>query len=335
MADDPMIALMRDHKLLWLFLEQQRIELLSDRWSQLEDRVEAAVMALAQEMARRQANGEPVTQAALMQTAQYQRLLSLLAQERVYYQAFAVGEIERGQREYADLAERHANELLEYGQVPPEQLDPAAVDALAGQDESGAPLAEIVLVALVWAALIDALSSNVVKETRLGRSANVIARSMWAALANGLNHVLNIMRSEQGRIYREVSRQVFRASGVVEGYYRLATRDSRTCPACLADDGAFYPIDTPMPEHRNGRCTQVPAIVGQPAPQWQTGADWFETLAASTQRRILGDGRYKAWRAGQFNFRDLAVVRRHAVYGDALISAPLKDLITRGSSNVR
>lgn len=140
--------------------------------------------------------------------------------------------------------------------------------------------------------------------------------------------MLNIARTEQLRVYRQTARQSYQASGVVDGYYRLAAHDSRTCPACLMDDGHFYELSEEMPEHPSGRCTQVPKVSGVKPPQWQQGPDWFVEQPPETQKSILGKGRYEAWQAGAFDLDQLIRVKANSAWGDSLQPKPLKELVS-------
>jgi len=328
-ADSPLINLMRQFKEALLAAETDKVQAMTTRWLQLETRIEATIAALAEEMARRQANNEPVTQAALFQLRRYQLLLTQIESELTLYQQFAATEIGDGQRDMAELSIRQSaatvNAAVRGASVSFTRLPVGAVENMVGALGNGSPLQSLLLNAATKAALVDDLTSTLIEATALGRNPRKTARAMQDSLAGGLNQALKIARTEQLRVYREVSRRQYQLSGVVEGYYRLATRDTRTCPACLADDGQFYPLDRVMPVHPQCRCTMIPAVTGKPS--WVKGHEWFETLAESNQRKILGNARYEAWRDGRFKFSDLAVVQRNAVWSDSLQAAPLKDLV--------
>lgn len=332
MNESSVISVMNEHKLHWLALEAARMKRMAERWSQLEDRVEGLLASLVQEMVQRQANGEPMRQADLLALRRYQLLLTQLEAERQTYRLYAIGEIESGQREFAGLAVQQAGEALTAvnEHLPTPKPPVGAIEDRVGETADGTPLTDVVLTAAVWAAILDALTRNTLQEVAAGRPLPSVLRTIKDTLAKGLEQAISITRMEQGYIHREFTRRVYQASGVVAGYYRLAKKDNRTCMACLADDGTFYPIDQPMPEHPKGRCSQVPAVIGFTKPRWQTGGDWFETLAESTQRDMMGNGRYQAWKDGQFNLRDLAVVRQSAGHPDSLAPAPLKELLAGG-----
>jgi hypothetical protein len=149
---------------------------------------------------------------------------------------------------------------------------------------------------------------------------------MKRGMAQGLNRALVIARTEQMRVYHQSAQQQYAASGVVYGHRRLAAHDDRTCPACLAADGELLDVNKPLYDHPNGRCTSIPLVDGLPAVQFETGQDWLRKQDAETQRRILGRGRYDAWRAGRFELDELAVTTSDETWGKSLNVAPLKDL---------
>jgi len=149
---------------------------------------------------------------------------------------------------------------------------------------------------------------------------------MKDGLTAGLNKALTIARTEQMRVYRQANRQQMKASGVVSGYMRVATRDDRVCPACLALDGARYGIDEVMPEHPQGRCAQVPVVMGIAPPQWQKGPAWLAEQPEATQRNILGKQRFDLYRAGDVDLAQMVTIRRDGEWGRSTQVTPVAAL---------
>ena len=91
---------------------------------------------------------------------------------------------------------------------------------------------------------------------------------------------------------------VYKRQGLVRGFRRLATHDSRTCPACLALEGEFYDVSSPLRTHPQCRCAMIPVVKGYRELSFQYGEPWLRSQPEATQRAILGKGGYEAWRHG-------------------------------------
>lgn len=86
----------------------------------------------------------------------------------------------------------------------------------------------------------------------------------------------------------------------------------------------------------NCRCTAVPitkswaelGIYGMPEPApVQTGESKFLMMPAESQRRILGNAGYKAWKAGAVTLEDFVGVRRSPEWGDTHHTRSLRDIL--------
>ena len=153
----------------------------------------------------------------------------------------------------------------------------------------------------------------------------------------GLTRALRISRTEQLRSYREATRLSYQQnSNIVKGYTRHASKDARTCMACLALDGKRYPLSVPLNEHVQGRCALVPDTiqysdlglnVPSPVTRRELGPDWFNRQTPGAQLDMMGPSRYKAWNAGEFNFTDQAKIVPNSTWGESAIVKPLKELI--------
>jgi len=58
-----------------------------------------------------------------------------------------------------------------------------------------------------------------------------------------------------------------------------------------------------------------------------TGRDWFERQDEATQRKIMGSGKYDAWKDGRFNLEDIPHKTHSDVWGDSWTPAPLYELL--------
>jgi hypothetical protein len=135
-----------------------------------------------------------------------------------------------------------------------------------------------------------------------------------------------IARTETLRVYRLTTLERYRASGVVVGYRRLASKSARTCVACLMADGRFYALDEPFDQHPNCRCTLVPVLRTGDLVQWETGQEWFRRQPERVQREMLGPARYQLWRAGQVTLDDLVTRIEDSTWGGALVPTPVRAL---------
>jgi hypothetical protein len=154
---------------------------------------------------------------------------------------------------------------------------------------------------------------------------------MQEGLTDGLQHVLLVSRDQSLRAWRTASLQQYQASGVVTGYKRLAAKNQRTCPACLALDGAVYPTNQMMPLHPQDRCAMVPIVRGLAAPAGLSGEVWFRQQPADVQANILGPGRYQLWERGAFQFQDLATISDAGVWGRSAQVTSLETLQQRSA----
>jgi len=332
--DDDVITLMAKFKKDLANAEKSQMEAMARRWIRLEESIKDSIELLARQIAERRDIGAPITQGVIFRLQRYQALLGQIQAEMNLYSSYAVAII-------ADTQEQIATQSLNTARFALEAAAPgvtatfaplpvSAVENMAGLLGNGSPLHTLLLNNATQAKLIDDMTFALINGTARGINPRKVARQMMDKLAGGLNQALTIARTEQLRVFREAQRQQYQSSGVVEGYFRLATREDRTCPACLARDGEFIPVGEVMPEHPQGRCAQVPKVVGVDAPQWLKGVDWFNQQSSTTQKSILGDARFTAWKNNEFNFEDIAAVRYDGVWGRSLQTVPLKNLSNGG-----
>ena len=113
--------------------------------------------------------------------------------------------------------------------------------------------------------------------------------------------------------------------------------------ACIALDGKLYPLDQALDEHPNGRCALVPDVldyadlgldIPREAPP-QNARDWLSGQPAEAQRRVLGGTRFDAWKAGEIELNQLAVVRPNSIWGDTAVIRPLNDIPTRSGTPIQ
>lgn len=330
MPDPQVVEVMRGFKQSLLANELAQMRQMAERWLDVERALSNRIAALAEEFARLAAEGQTLSQAKLFRMERYQSLLAQLMQELRRYTDYAEDVIVSQQRNYGQMAIRHAAIAIDASVTDSvgaafDRLPVSAVENMVGLAGDGSPLRQLLVDA--WPDAAQGLTSELIRSTALGINPRETARRMANGTTRTLNRMLTVARTEQLRVYKEASRQAYITSGVVEGYFRIATHDSRVCPACMMDDGQFYELDEVMPEHPSGRCAMIPKVIGIGAPKWEKGVDWFKRQQPTTQQSILGKGRFAAWQDGKFDLDQMVTVRRNATWGNSLQSTPLYELV--------
>jgi SPP1 gp7 family putative phage head morphogenesis protein len=283
---------------------------------------------LARIMAERRARGLEVTPGYLYRNERYRALLAQAAGEFDKYEDFAADLIARNTTTYANLGRQHGASLLnmvEPGVVGSfNRLPVGAIENIAGAVSPGSPLRT--LLAGAWPHAIEQTTAALVRGVALGYNPRKIAGMMRDGIGGGLQRSMVVARTETLRAYRTSKMDVWRASGAVEGFQRVAAHDRRVCPACLMADGEFIPLQADFAEHPQGRCAVIPCKRKSDPHKWQYGPEWFEQQPTSTQAAILGPGRLAAWQAGQFDLRDIPVVQGNNVWGPSLRARGLAEL---------
>jgi len=91
-----------------------------------------------------------------------------------------------------------------------------------------------------------------------------------------------------------------------------------------------------MDDHVAGRCALLPQTktyaelgIDAPEPEFnpQSGREWFEQQDEATQRKILGSGKYDAWKDGKFTLDDIPHKTPSDVWGDSWTPKSLYELL--------
>jgi hypothetical protein len=91
--------------------------------------------------------------------------------------------------------------------------------------------------------------------------------------------------------------------------------------------GTIHPLDETLDDHYNGRCAMLPVVKGLPLVSDVKGEEWFRSLSADEQRKMMGPGRYDAYTDGKFDFDALSVQRPDETYGRMRFESTLAELI--------
>jgi SPP1 gp7 family putative phage head morphogenesis protein len=298
-------------------------------WADATRGLQASYDQLAVAMADRAARGLPVSLWHIQRQERYQSLLRQIdVQERALAHQYA-DDITSAQRVLAQLGLAHSQETLDLmapGIVG--QFDRLAYDAVADMvgNTAGGPLHRLILNA--WGSNAGAVANALTRGTALGWHPTKTARAMRDATNMNLTRAIVISRTESLRVYRQATLEQYRASGVVTGYVRIATHDTRTCVACLSLDRKVYRLDEDFAAHPNCRCALAAITRTSPPITSEDGREWFERQDATVQREMLGPQRFNLWRTGRVSFDDMTRIQHNATWGDSPQVVPVRELVS-------
>jgi hypothetical protein len=213
-----------------------------------------------------------------------------------------------------------------------DMLPTESVETMLGFLADDSPL-HSALVKRLGPAVAERMSDALVDGIVLGMNPRKVAQIVRNELGVGLTWALTTARTAQLSAYREASRANYVAnSHIVESWTWLSALGNRTCMSCLNMHGSIHPVTESLNDHHNGRCVAIPnvrqaAAFGLPQPEIEPGEQWFKRQPEAFQRERMGPGRFDAWKAGKFDFRDLSVPYNDPVYGEMLREATLKGLL--------
>ena len=206
-------------------------------------------------------------------------------------------------------------------------MNPAAVEALVSQLADGSPLDAVIR--KYTSDAVEAFGTKLVEAIARGWGSDQTARELRNAFGMGLSDALRLSRTEQLRAYRIATAQTYQANDdVLKGWIWSAAKSGNTCAGCLMMDGTVFPLSETLQDHPNGRCCALPQTktfaelgIDAPEPEYkpETGREWFEQQPEETQRRILGNGKYEAWKAGAIKLEDIPKHVHSDVWGGARV----------------
>lgn len=294
-------------------------------------RIRVRLDELTKQIADARRAKEDVSPSWLFQRNRLASLLTQVEQEIARFVDYADPVIREQQRQAVEAAQRHAEQLaliqLPEVQTSWSRLPAEAISDLIGFTEAG-PLRE--LLNKLNPQVSDGFRRALIESVAVGRNPRETARRVRKEFSVGLSRALRISRTEQLRSYREATRRNYQAnSDIIEGWVWLAAKQERTCPMCLAMDGTFHKLNERLNDHPNGRCTMIPVIKSIALPQVETGAEWFEKQDETTQRKVLGNPSYEAFKAGKITLKDFVGQRRSKDWGTTRYARSLTQILGR------
>lgn len=317
-------------------------------WAASEQRILAALQEVLDKYAAAKAAGTPVSLAWAFQEARLREALATAQTALVAYTSAAAEVATVAQVSAVTMATTQAVALGTTAVAAAGlsatfvAVDPRALRQMVGFLADGSPLAG--LFAQMGPDAIRRAQDVMGHGMLMGRGVGRITRDLRRAINVPRVRAERIVRTESQRVYRETTRQTYAANAdVVPSWTWLAKLDSRTCPACMAMDGTEHAATETLDGHPNCRCAMVPRTasweeilgeegVGLPdtRPPVRDGQAWFREQPPATQRAVLGDRKFSAFRDGRIDLEDLVVrtesedwgtMRREATLAEALAQA--------------
>ena len=310
MAESKIIQEARAFQDALLAAETKQFAEMGKRWLAMEQEFEAQFMALALEIEKMRLKGETPSSSQVWRMERFRSLLAQAQRETNKYARYSADLIAKRKLEIAVDSWQAADKQLG---VSFNRLPVRTFEIMAGMTADGGTLQEYLAGLSIDA--VDGIVSKLGQAITQGWNPVKTARAMRDGLALGYERALRVARTEQLRAMRTSTRMAYEASGMVHYYKRLAAKNERTCIACLLEDGKKYPIDVPLEDHPNGRCTLVPCVYGEDEPTWETGEVWFLKQGDAAQRNILGPGVFEKWKSNGLDVRDLVKFHQDEPWG--------------------
>lgn len=299
--------------------EDRLFNILANLWARAERAYIEDLETLGKELiVLNQKGGGPVTQENLLRMERFKIFTQKARQAVLNFVSEAISPIEKFEKEMAVRGTRDAISVLKVisgDQIVFKELGRNEAEMLIADKEEKEPLKEsldeIAFSALVLGVIQAAITTFTkmptgntagaagVDEVVSGALFKLTAEVFVNGASDGLQEIYFVVRNRAFDTYRKASFNQYKQHNGVVRYMRLSAKDTSVCPGCLFMDGKpIDSIDGSFEEHKNGRCVAVPIIKGFPEPSWETGEEWFLKQEPDIQEKILGPGRFKAWRDG-------------------------------------
>jgi SPP1 gp7 family putative phage head morphogenesis protein len=296
--------------------------------------VTRAEQALARDIARRKAAGEPIKPTWLNQQSrylelqqQYYRQLNSFGQDAV---RLLQGRIPLELKTTLDMTldEVRSQTGVGYNTAHWSQANKyalATANAMLEHDMS--PLRQLLVRDFAETGLAQ-FRNTWTRGLTLGHNPNRIAAASRRAIADlTLGRAQMIARTEFHRAYREGNRAQWADSPIIEGWVWRAALDLRTCAVCWGMHGTRHKKSETLEGHPSCRCIMVPItdteIGDLRTDRLGTGEAAFSRLPADMQRRILGPGRFKMYQQGN-SLGSMIGRRESPLWGGMRVLEPIR-----------
>lgn len=309
--------------------DKQMLSQLSSAYEQIAKRLERDLRELTREMEAAQRAGKTVNRDWLRRSFRYQQLIPRAKEQINGFSRSASQYIQAKQFQAISLGQSHAASLIQAADVDLTfvRLPNAAIEELVGALQDGSSLDK--LFEKLGSEAARDIGEKLIEGLGAGKGPRVIAREISSAVDMPRWRALAIARTESMRAYRQSSLATYAANDdVLDGWIWISTLSIRTCAACWALHGQFFPLSkTFFPSHVSCRCTSVPSIRGVKT-KLQSGSVAFGNLAAEQQQTILGPSRYEMYAKGT-PLDDFVILTRDRDWGGAYQVRPLYKMIKK------
>lgn len=274
------------------------------------------------DIADAQRAGKTVNRDWLRRSLRYQSLIRQAQSEIRNYSSGVLRFIEDRQRSAIDLGQSHAADLIQQGaEISFARLPSEAINEMVGVLEDGSPLSKVL--ERLGKDAAGQIRNNLIAGLGQGHSVQRIARQIRSDIDMPRWNALRLARNESMRAYRQSTLETYAAnSDVLDGWYWISARSTRTCLACWDLHGTFFPLSkTFFPAHVCCRCTSIPAVKGS-HPNITAGSVLFDQLPAKDQLTVLGPTRYEMYSKGTA-LEDFVILTRDKDWGGAYQVRPL------------
>lgn len=198
------------------------------------------------------------------------------------------------------------------------RVDPLALEAIVHRTSGQITSTLLPLSGQATAAMNSALIRGVALGNNPRHAAREMLRRTESGFNGGLTRALNVARTEMLDAHRAAAYAQDQANrDLLRGWAWSASLDARTCPSCLAMDGAEFPTDIPGPnDHQQGRCARLPLTrtwadlgftgIDEPPSVVPNAEEWFAGLTRDEQLQIMGPTRLELLDTGKAQWSDLA-----------------------------
>ena len=178
-----------------------------------------------------------------------------------------------------------------------------------------------------------------------GYNPRKVASELRDTLDVSLTRAQTIARTEMMRAARDTVLETYREnSDVVQGWIWSAACDDNTCEDCWAMDGEVFDTEVDTEMHVNCRCTLEPDVssyadlgfgadvtggIDEEAAieETLTGPEKFAQLPESSQLKVLGPAKFRAYQDGAITLRDLVGHTESPVWGRSIRTKSLKEVL--------
>jgi hypothetical protein len=329
MTDESVITLLDQLRKAIIAKDTETMTRLANAYGEIYKELQSRILSLAEVIGNMQ---EIPSAAQLGRLETYKSLLSEVDKQLTKYQNYAEVELTQAARNSIAAGVLDAERLTVASGFTGSfmRLNPAAIENMINFLKKDGEMYQ----RLEYFAkdAVDRVAQALINGVALGDNPKTIARGLVKAfndeLGSKLVDMMRTARTSQIWAYREANRASYIAnSDVVTGWLWFAELDG-ACLGCAAMHGTKHTLDETLDDHYNGRCAMIPITILNPDAEIQSGEDWFNSLSPAEQEKRMGPGKYEAWKAGGFQFKELA--DQHApneVYGTMTTEAPLWKLL--------